>query len=168
MNDNDPLEEELRRLRPSPAPDAFVDALLAIGASPSENRKDSTAPASGRWKLLLARFFRSPSSFPWLAAPAFGLAVVAALLLWRHFDATATTPASRRLAVDFQPDSITVSQEVLARYDGGIVQQPDGEVVRLTCYDREDRVILKDSRLGSVVEHREPRREIVPVHLEVY
>ena len=163
MNDNDPLEEELRRLRPAAPPEAFQQRLLGIVAGrPSRTRDAATpaAPPSG-WLAFLWR----PRTAAWIAAPAFALALAA--FPW-HRPSPPVPPASRAAAAGFVPDSITLSQEVLARYDGSIVQRPDGEVVRLICYDRVNRVILKDSRQGSVVEHREPQREIVPVHINIY
>ena len=165
MNDNDPLEEELRRLRPAAAPEAFQRRLLGVAAD-RPGRTPGTPlrlcrPAAWRGSFLLRR----PRTAAWIAAPAFALALAAAFL-W-HRPSPPVSPASRA-AAGFVPDSITLSQEVLARYDGDIVQRPDGEVVRLVCYDRVNRVILKDSRRGSVIEHREPQREIVPVHLDVY
>ena len=158
MNDNDPLEEELRRLRPAVPPEAFQQRLLGVVARPARARP--AAPST--WRA----FLRRPRTAAWLAAPAFALALAAAFLWPRP--APRTVPSSRAAAADFVPDSITMSQEVLARYDGSIVQRPDGEVVRLICYDRVNRVILKDSRQGSVIEHQEPQREIVPVHINVY
>ena len=163
MNDNDPLEEELRRLRPAAAPEAFQRRLLGIAADRPGRPRDAAAPAV--WPLAWLVSLRRPRTAAWLAAPALALALAAAFL-W-HRPSPSALPASRA-TVGFVPDSITLSQEVLARYDGDIVQRPDGEVVRLVCYDRVNRVILKDSRRGSVIEHREPQREIVPVHLDVY
>ena len=162
MNDNDPLEEELRRLRPAPAPEAFQRRLLGVAVD-RPGRTWDAAPAVRPLAWLV--FLRRPRAAAWIAAPAFALALAAAFL-W-HRPSPPASPASRA-AAGFVPDSITLSQEVLARYDGDIVQRPDGEVVRLVCYDRVNRVILKDSRRGSVIEHREPQREIVPVHLDVY
>ena len=159
MNDNDPLEDELRRLRPAAPPEAFQQRLLEVVADRPRRATDA-AP------LGWLAFLRPPRAAAWIAAPAFALALAAAFF-W-HRLSPPVTPESRTAAAGFVPDSITLSQEVLARYDGSIVQRPDGEVVRLICYDRVNRVILKDSRQGSVIEHQEPQREIVPVHINVY
>ena len=164
MNDNDPFEEELRRLRPAAPPAAFQQRLLDIAAEPRGRSRDAALPAAPPFAWLAALW--RPRAAAWIAASVFGLALAAAFLWHRPQPAVPAVP--RAATADFVPDSITLSQEVLARYDGSIVQRPDGEVVRLICYDRVDRVILKDSRQGSIVEHREPRREIVPVHLDVY
>ncbi len=167
MNDNDSFEAELRQLRPATPPAAWQERLLRIVAAPPPRRRGPAAPAASpfAWFASLCR----PGTAAWIAAPAFGL-VLAAAFLWQRPPPSArpAAPVNPVAGADFVPDSMTLSQEVLARYDGGIVQSPDGEVVRLVCYDRVDRVVLKDSRRGSVVERREPQREIVPVHLDVY
>ena len=160
MNDNDPLEEELRRLRPAAAPEAFQRRLLGVVVGDPGRTRDTVAPADRPLAWLAS--LRLPWMAAWIAVPALALALAAAFLWHRP------SPPSPPTTAGFVPDSITLSQEVLARYDGDIVQRPDGEVVRLICYDRVNRVILKDSRRGSVIEHREPQREIVPVHLDVY
>ena len=164
MNDNDPLEEELRRLRPAAAPEAFQRRLLGVVAGDPGRTREAVAPAIQPFAWLA--FLWRPRAAAWIAAPAFALALAAAFLWWHRSSPPISTVT--QATVGFVPDSITLSQEVLARYDGDIVQRPDGEVVRLICYDRVNRVILKDSRRGSVIEHREPQREIVPVHLDVY
>ena len=163
MNDPDPFEEELRRLRPAAPPEDFQARLLGVVDKPTLRARAPTALGSSAltWLAGLLR----PRTVAWVAVAAVVM-LAAALFLWQRSPAT-VPPVSREVA-DFVPDSITLSQEVLARYDGGIVQRPDGQAVRLTCYDRVNRVILKDSRRGSVVERREPQREIVPVPIDVY
>lgn len=163
MNDHDPLEAELRRLRPAPAPETFQQKLIAIADPPVPPARAAAGHAG--WSDWLAAMLR-PRRLAWVALPA--AAGLLAVLFWWHRPAPAVVPPVQIAANDFVPDTITLSQEVLARYDGAIVQSPDGEVVRLTGYERVDSVILKDSRHGSVIERREPRREIIPVHLDIY
>ena len=64
-------------------------------------------------------------------------------------------------------DKVEIDRQLVADFDA-IARLPSGEPVRFRCQQWMDKVWLRDSAAGLVIERTTPRLEIVPVRFETY
>lgn len=154
--------EELRRLKPAPPPQDFLDRLADVTSMASE-RSNSRVPTSIfaiRWSALL----------PWFA-PTAGAAIVILFLVQRLTSGPDQSSTGPPLISSTKPvlkaDAIEIDRQLVASFDT-VARMPGGEPVRFRFREWTDALILRDSARGVVIEQRIPRFEIVPVSFEVY
>jgi hypothetical protein len=80
-------------------------------------------------------------------------------------------PGPKALAFSAQPlikaDNLEIDRQLIADFDA-VGQLPNGDPVRFRCQQWLDKVWLRDSVAGLVIERTVPRLEIIPVHMETY
>jgi hypothetical protein len=164
MTEFDPerFEAELHALRPAKPPRTTLTRLTAELSArgerhplPLANRK------SGPGWLGLLR---------WLT-PAAAAVAAAVVLLEKHASSPQIQPqlhprmASTRPAL--KADQVEIDRQLIANFDA-IARLPSGEPMRFRCQQWIDKVSLRDSGDGLVIERTTPRIEIVPVNFETY
>ncbi len=161
MNENEQerFETELRRMSPSPLPEAFVARLRAAKpcAGPIQmERREPEAIAPGWWRL-----------WRWLT-PALAAAVGGLLVLRANFR-PAITVGKTPLAVSYsaKADDVQMDQELVSSFDV-VARLPGGEPVRFHCRKWNDQVVVTDTNGGVEIEQNSPRLEVVPVRFETY
>ena len=162
MTDFDPeqFEAELRtlkgRLRP---PQATLDRILTELA---RNPNGSVLPPQSAAQVCLWR-----SVLRWLVPTA-----CAALMLFGMRRVT-NIPAKPKTGIQpiassgrplLRADKVEIDRQLVANFDA-VGQLPGGEPVRFRCQQWMDKVRLRDTATGLVIERTTPRLEIVPVAL---
>ncbi|HEY3862310.1 MAG TPA: hypothetical protein VGO59_10515 [Verrucomicrobiae bacterium] len=165
MNDHqmERYEAELRRAKPAPPPESFMERLRASKLDPEPARPHQSTAAPARAKASWLR---------WLA-PAMAAAVVVATVA-----RVATRPSSQHpvasndppisaLAYGLNADGVRVDQELVSSYDV-VAELPGGEPVRFRCRKWKDKWVVTDTNRGVEIEEDSPRIEVMPVRLETY
>lgn len=163
MSDDESFEAELRGwLRPAAPPDALARRLAqTVAAAPPAQTRPAPVPGRRRWSWDASSFLRG---LAWSAGP---LTAAVALTLWLR--APKQPPKGERSGPSsLTVDSIDLEREVLKQSDGGIVELPDSQVVRLVQSDGIERVTLTDTRTGAVIERTMSTTQIIPVRLQIY
>jgi hypothetical protein len=162
MNEFDPdqFESELKTLRPKKPAQETVERIVAeLSRQPAPGlprRSAEQAPEFG-WNL-----------FHWLLPATAATAV--AVLIWAehqgsHPQQTRSTASSSRAGL--KADQVEIDRQLVANFDA-VARLPSGEPVRFRCEQWMDKVRLRDSAAGLVLERTTPRLEIVPVSFETY
>jgi hypothetical protein len=156
----DPLEAELRRLKPAPPPPSFLDRLAKAGTEAARPSRPEPRPERdpGRWAWQWLR---------WLA-PLGAAAALAVLLLARPGAPPQPQVAHQSApAPKLEADDVRFESELLTSFDA-VARLPDGLPVRFRCREWVDEVTLRDTARGVEIQQRTPRLEIVPVRFETY
>jgi hypothetical protein len=64
-------------------------------------------------------------------------------------------------------DQLELNRQLVANYDA-VGSLPSGEPIRFHCAQWIDKVSLRDSSAGLVIERTTPRLEITPIGFETY
>ncbi len=155
-HEQDPLELELRRLRPAAPPPDLAQRLVAA-------RPCRRAPARRAGEAALSW----PALLRWLI-PA--TAVVVALTIWQgtFLRPTGSKNGSNPQTVSaVRADDVEIGQELVSSFDT-VARLPSGEPVRFRCMEWLDEVVVRDKDRGLTIEQRSPRVEVVPVRFETY
>jgi len=103
-------------------------------------------------------------------------AVIVSVTLWQgglppaSREATSAAGPGNIVTADapvMKADDVQIGQELVSSFDA-VARLPGGEPVRFRLQQWMDRVVLRDTSQGLVVESRTPRFEIVPVGFETY
>ena len=79
----------------------------------------------------------------------------------------ATQPLASSARPLLKADKVEIDRQLVAGFDA-IARLPSGEPIRFRCQQWMDKVRLRDSGAGLVIERTTPRLEIVPVRFETY
>ncbi|SPE52385.1 hypothetical protein SBV1_1510004 [Verrucomicrobia bacterium] len=150
------FEAELRKIKPAQAPDPLLRRLE--GARKCSFHPESRPPeGSVSWNLLLR----------WLGA---GTATAMAVFFaWR----LGWKPPGWGVRADSKPaatlkaDGVEVDQKLVSSFDA-VAQLPGGQPVRFRVQNWMDHVVVSDKDRGLVIDHSNPRVEVVPVRFETY
>ena len=175
MSEFDPkqMESDLQALKPAQAPPEILDRiLLQLARRPESIAK--TVPKHSwpfSWRKL---------ALWWIPATAAGVA--AAILFglpgyrWSiksqaphakiYSSALSADPAVPKEEV-LRADKVEIERQLVANFDA-IGKLSTGEPVRFRCEQWLDKVQLRDSAAGMVIERTVPRLEIVPIRFETY
>ncbi len=159
MNDDmDAFERELSGLKPASPP---LDCLKQIDARRPSPGAGEVGPAGSRLKD------RKPTWLWWLA-PAPALVCLAVILNQPHPGVRKPPlPAHPGVQASFKADQVEIDRQLVTNFDA-IAQLPSGAPVRFRCEQWMDKVRLRDSAAGLVLERTTPRLEIRPVKFETY
>jgi hypothetical protein len=157
----DPFEAELRRLAPARPPEEFLARLVAVRPlqAHARPRPEPVVREEASWVTVLLR---------WLV-PA---AAVTALVLFTWHEAfphkgVSVPPSVSAETAPLRADDVKIDQQLVADFDA-VARLPGGEPVRFRCQKWMDRVVLRDTDRGVVVQHQTPRVEVIPVRFETY
>jgi hypothetical protein len=162
MNDFNPeqFEAELQTLRPAKPPERATARILKALAERAT--RDGSPAGSPRPRLDWAALAR------WLV-PAAAVIVLLGGWLFGHPNAPAEPPRPRHLASSAHPllkaDKVEIDRRLVADFDA-VAKLPSGEPVRFHCQQWMEKVSLRDTAKGLVIEQTAPRLEIVPVRFE--
>ena len=161
MNELDPFEKELQRLKPARPPQEFMNRLTAaLENLPQPKRRESHRSVG--WLTW-------PSLVRWLA-PAMAVAVVLVGLNWHVPGPAAKSPGQRSAPASspmLKADNVEIDRRLIGAFDA-VARMPGGEPVRFRCREWADNVVLRDSTRGITIERSTPRLEVIPVGLETY
>jgi hypothetical protein len=164
MTEFDPerFEVELHTLRPANPPQKALNRLRAeLSARSAPNPLPPTNRKSGPSWLGLLR---------WLTPAAVAVAV-AVVLLVEHGGPPKIQPQGHPLTASTRPslkaDQVEIDRQLIANFDA-VARLPNGEAMRFRCQQWIDKVALRDSANGLVIERTTPRLEMVPVNFETY
>jgi hypothetical protein len=162
MNEFDPeqFEAELKTLHPAKPPEQAFDKIL------TRLTRRTDLFAEGPFTRRTAH--RSWNFLRWLA-PATAAATITLLLLHNHLAAKRNQIRSvaTSSAAKLKADKIEIDRQLIANFDA-IARLPSGEPVRFRCEQWTDKVRVRDSAAGLVLERTTPRLEIVPVSFDTY
>lgn len=162
MNDFDPnsFEAELRTLQPAqPDQESLRRIRARLPGAVCVARKQRPVTL----RLSSARFLR------WLLPGSLAAAVCAALLAghWAGFQRAPQPAPFAATAPALKADHVEIDRQWVTDFDA-IGTLPSGQPVRFRCEQWMEKVRIRDSSAGLVLERTTPRLEIVPVKLEVY
>jgi hypothetical protein len=164
MTEFDPerFEADLQTLRPASPPQKALNRLRAeLSARSARHSLPPTNRKSGPSWLGLLR---------WLA-PAAAAVAVAVVLLQEHGSQPQIQPQLHPRMASTRPslkaDQVEIDRQLIANFDA-VARLPTGEPMRFRCQQWIDKVALRDSADGLVIQRTTPRLEIVPVNFETY
>lgn len=157
------FEAELRRARPAPLPDGFLQRLKSAAPSRAPGLP-AEAAGGARTSEPASRFSWWPMILRWIA-PAAAAAAVMTAIMWRANHPA--RPESAHSGTPMRADNVQIDQQLVSTFDT-VAPLPDGEPVRFRCRQWMDEVVLRDSKRGIEVARRVPRVEVVPVRFETY
>lgn len=159
--DPDPFETELQGLRPGKPSRKTLDGILA--GLEANSRWDRVRRPRSVW-----RWWRP---LRWLVPTAAAAAAAFALLVAEHANVPQKGSATQPLVSSARPvlkaDKVEIDRQLVAGFDA-VARLPSGQPVRFRCQQWMDKVRLRDSGAGLVIERTTPRLEIVPVCFETY
>jgi hypothetical protein len=168
------MEKELERLRPAAAPERLVVRLEKLGAEARAPLTKAPVPLltalKPGWKALLRRLA------PVAALPILVLAGVWLVHRPAHEVAGPMAKSPVPVASNIvpsptlstqEPEQVHIDYRLLAAFET-VAEVPGRGPVRFRFSEWEDRVVVRDPKLGFAVERRTPRYEIVPVRYESY
>jgi hypothetical protein len=160
--DRERFEADLHTLRPANPPRKALNRLLAeLSARSARHSLPPTTRKSGPGWLGRLR---------WLT-PAAAAVAVAVVLLEKHASPPQIQPQLHPRMASTRPslkaDQVEIDRQLIANFDA-IARLPGGEPMRFRCQQWIDKVSLRDSGDGLVIERTTPRIEIVPVNFETY
>jgi hypothetical protein len=154
------MEAALRGIVPAQPPADLMARLAAAKPAPQIRRASGARRASAR-----------PAWFPlwrWLI-PATAV-VMAGLACWRlnlipawHSQPVVAAVTGPKL----KADEVQIDRQLISAFDA-VGKLPDGEPVRYHCQEWMDKVELRDTSRGLVVQQSTPRLEVMPVNFETY
>ena len=156
MNEIDPFEAELQKLRPARAPE---DLLGRLASCKKIRDAENGVPTGGAWRLWLR----------WLA-PATALVLGFVVLVLHSLDSQ--EPRQQKTLIQsskpsLQSENVEFDQQLVAAFDA-VARLPGGEPVRFRCREWRDLVTVRDPARGLVIEQQTPRLEITPVSYDIY
>ena len=166
MTEVDPeqFEAELQTFRPA-KPSA--ESLAKIRA---ELRTHTKVGADSRPMRLTLTSLRWNRVLGWLV-PAAAVAVLAAVLLHFNDAPPKTVVPSQSAAASRAPalkaDKVEIDRQFVGDFDA-VTELPNGQPLRFRCEQWLDKVSLRDSASGLLIERTTPRVEIVPVRFDTY
>jgi hypothetical protein len=154
------LEKNLQSMRPARPPDRLLERVVQeLSSNGLKSHPSHQARATATWGWL--RWF----------APAACAMIILGLLTVDHPKTDSPHVPAIEIpsppAATLKADKIEIERKLVADYDA-IGRMPNGRPVRFRCEQWTDRVKVRDSAAGLVVERTIPRLEIVPVNFEVY
>jgi hypothetical protein len=155
----DSFETELSSLRPAKPSREAMDQLER-NLSPALSNASSLPASAPRRRGL--------NWILWLVPAAAAAAV--GILLFGRWAAVSIKPLPTGESVSqpgLRADKVEIDRQLMTNFDA-IAQLPSGEPVRFRCEQWMDKVRLRDSAAGLVVERSTPRLEIRPVRFETY
>jgi hypothetical protein len=160
--DHEQFEAELKALRPKGASEQTLDGIMTEVRA-SRRIKIMRGPATSA-SAPASNFFR------WLI-PATALAVVATVIVVHHrgdhSEDSEVKHISSAARVPLKADKVEIDRQFVSNFDA-VARLPTGEPVRFRCEQWTDKVRLRDSARGLMLERTTPRLEIVPVRYETY
>jgi hypothetical protein len=163
MTEFDPeqFETELHTLRPSKPPEQVLERIRTRVQALPKTASLLTRPGSQtlRWAWAVR----------WLV-PAAAVGVLALTLLSHHTTRQlqpAPNPALTLVKPALRADKVEIDRQMVADFDA-VTELPSGQPVRFRCEQWMDKVRLRDSRAGLVIERTTPRVEIIPIRFETY
>jgi hypothetical protein len=163
MTEFDPeqFETELQTFRPAkPSQEVLGQIRMRVQTLPKTVSRP-TRPVSQalRWAWALR----------WLV-PAAAVGAIALTLSSHHatrsLQPSANPPVSLALPA-LKADKVEIDRQMVADFDA-VTELPSGQPVRFRCEQWMDKVQLRDSRAGLVIERTTPRVEIIPIRFETY
>jgi hypothetical protein len=158
------FENELQTLKPAKPSQQSLQRIRAQLTQTSE-----PAVAS---RLRTTTAIKWDSIFRWFA-PAIAAAAIAVLLLL-HFHRTQskTAPdphpvASASTMPVLKADKVEIDRQFVTDFDA-VTELPNGQPMRFRCEQWLDKVRVRDSAAGLMIERTTPRVEIVPVRFDTY
>jgi hypothetical protein len=153
------FEAELRKIKPARAPDELLKRLAL--AHPDARCRRPAAPRRSEGFAAWTIFLRF--------AGAGTAAAVAVFIAWRS--GTGSGPAAVQPAPaasgSLKADGVEVDQHLVSSFDT-VAQLPGGEPIRFHVQRWMDHVKLNDKDRGVVIDHSNPRVEVVTVGFETY
>jgi len=154
------FEAELQTLKPGRPPQRTVACILAkLPARASQDAFPARREEPrGFWPGLLR----------WLIPTA---AVTTLLIGWfiEHAGTPAKPSRAQHLVSSIQPllkaDKVEIDRRLVANFDA-VGKLPSGEPVRFRCQQWMEKVWLRDTAKGLVIERTIPHLEIVPIRFE--
>ena len=158
--DAEQFEAELRTLKGARPPQATLDRILTELGTQSKRKRAPAEPAQVcLWRSVLR----------WVVPAA--CAVVVALWYAGHENSAKPKPGIQPIVSAGRPllraDKVEIDRQLVADFDA-VARLPGGEPVRFRCQQWMDKVWLRDTAAGLVIERTTPRLEIVPVRFETY
>jgi hypothetical protein len=163
MTEFDPerFETELRTLRPAKPSQSMLEQIrMRVQALPKT--------ATGRIRPV-SQILRWAWSLRWLF-PAAAVGAIAITLVSHHATRSlqpAANPPVSLVQPALKADKVEIDRQMVADFDA-VTELPSGQPVRFRCEQWMDKVRLRDSRAGLVIERTTPRVEIVPIRFETY
>jgi hypothetical protein len=160
--DAEQFEAELRTLKGARPPQATLDRILTELGTQSKRKR---APAAEPAQVCLWR-----SVLRWVV-PAACAALIALWYAAGHQHSAKPKTGIQPIASTGRPllraDKVEIDRQLVADFDA-VARLPGGEPVRFRCQQWMDKVRLRDTAAGLVIERTTPRLEIVPVRFETY
>lgn len=154
------FEAELEALRPAhPDPAALERLRSELSAKRAAGQALSpTSPAGPpNWTFLR-----------WLIPGAIAACTLAlGWITYRDSGRRTAPPVAVVAAPALKADKVEIDRQWVADFDA-VARLPDGVPLRFRCEQWLDKVRVRDSATGLVLERTTPRLEIVPVSLETY
>jgi len=166
MIDFDPqqFENELETLKPAKPSQQSLQRIRAELTYTSKFAVPSGLPATTaiNWNSI----------FRWFAPVTAAAAIAVLLLLHFHRTEIKTPPKSRPVASSstmpvLRADKVEIDRQFVADFDA-VTELPNGQPLRFRCEQWLDKVRLRDSAAGLMIERTTPRVEIVPVRFDTY
>jgi hypothetical protein len=148
------FEEELRAIRPLLPPRRMIsETLKRVGPQRVERAR---------------QWWNRADMFGWLV-PAAGMAlVIGTVFLLQTVPGKQTARAvAHPISKPIKADQLELNRQLVANYDA-VASLPGGQPIRFHCTQWLDKVSLRDSAAGLVIERTTPRLEIVPLGFETY
>jgi hypothetical protein len=160
--DLEQFEAELQRLKPVKPPEQTLQRIREeLTAWPDEGLKPGRpARRTFVWGLFLR----------WLAPAGAVAAIAAGVLFSRHVSRnteTRTLPTASAEPAVLKADKVEIDRQLVADFDA-ITDLPGAEPMRFRCEQWVDKVRLRDTAAGLVIERTTPRVKIVPVRFDTY
>jgi hypothetical protein len=154
------LESELRALQPVRPPRETIDRVLKCLPSQAAQPAVTTAPGfAGRWPRLLKILIPAGAVTVLLATWVIQRQTPAPTQQSQHAGSSAHSP--------LRADKVEIDRQLVADFDA-VGRLPSGEPVRFRCQQWMEKVKLRDTAKGLVIEQTTPHLEIVPVRFETY
>lgn len=155
------FEAELRTLRPAKPDRGTLEKISAsLG---TELRADLEQRPTERHRRSAWNVLR------WLVPATAMVACILVLLV--HRGARSEKPPGPRFVSAaghaLKADKVEIDCQLMTNFDA-VAHLPSGEPVRFRCEEWMDRVRVRDSAAGLVLERTTPRLEILPVRFEIY
>ncbi|HOW63772.1 MAG TPA: hypothetical protein P5186_08930 [Candidatus Paceibacterota bacterium] len=154
------FEAELRRLRPAQPPE---EVLAQWESAPLRSDRAGELEQGCRPAFSIGALLRSWYR-PAMALLALGL-LVAGWRVWVRHESNPIVASNG--TAPLVADDVIIDRQLVAAFEG-LAELPTGEPIRFTCYEWIDRVTVRDTARGVMIESREPRRELVPASLVTY
>lgn len=155
MSDTDPIEDALRKLRPSELEPSLMARLSA--ARPHAGAAEKKSP----WRGLLLRWL-----LPVAASACVAVATFAVLEHYRGNDSDGGEPKRTASAEAAQP--LESQDYLVSARPVGIVVAPNQQPYRIMDVEWLEYQTVRESADGPLLHTATTRRDVIPVALELY